>query len=119
MRRLLGWEPQQTTVFEYDGAGRLIRSVTTTEAEFDDEQRALAIAHHLLAQDVGEYGESLSEAFSPDADPLNEDGKYRYKAGLRINFAAKAVEDAVAQSRKEHPEGSEHGHRWVVRKVSR
>lgn len=38
-RRFCGWEPQRVTTYEYDDDGRLIRAVTTTEAEWDDEQR--------------------------------------------------------------------------------
>ncbi len=43
-RRWCGWEPTRTTTYEYDPDGRLVRAVTTTEAEWDDEQRAAAYA---------------------------------------------------------------------------
>lgn len=44
VKRLLGWEPQQVTEHEYDDAGRLVRSVTSVEVEWDDEQRAWMLA---------------------------------------------------------------------------
>lgn len=36
----MGWEPTRVTEHEYDDAGRLVRSVETTEVEWDDEQRS-------------------------------------------------------------------------------
>lgn len=42
-RRFTGWEPTRTTRFEYED-GRLARAVTTTEPEWDDEQRAAVYA---------------------------------------------------------------------------
>lgn len=38
-RRLAGWEPAETTSYEYEG-GRLVRSVTVREPEWSDEDRA-------------------------------------------------------------------------------
>ncbi|MFC3504802.1 hypothetical protein ACFOOK_28075 [Micromonospora krabiensis] len=38
-RRLDGWEPAETTVYEYD-AGRLVRSVTVREPEWSEQDRA-------------------------------------------------------------------------------
>lgn len=46
VRRLEGWEPRTVTEYEYDQAGRLVRSVTTREPEWDDEQRAVMLALH-------------------------------------------------------------------------
>lgn len=51
-RRFVGWEPCQTTTYEYDLAGRLIRSVTTVEAEWDDEQRELVFALQAYEADL-------------------------------------------------------------------
>ncbi|MGC5019009.1 hypothetical protein [Micromonospora sp. DT47] len=38
-RRLDGWEPAESTSYEYDG-GRLVRSVTVRESEWSDADRA-------------------------------------------------------------------------------
>jgi len=44
-KRFDGWEPKQVTEYEYDEAtGRLLRSVTTVEAEWDDDEQALMLA---------------------------------------------------------------------------
>ena len=42
-RRLDGWEPAETTVHEYDG-GRLVRSVTSREPEWSEQDRAWLLA---------------------------------------------------------------------------
>jgi hypothetical protein len=39
-----GWEPAEVTEYEYDDAGRLVRSVTRREPEWDEEQRAWMLA---------------------------------------------------------------------------
>lgn len=47
-RRFSGWEPAEFTEYEYDEDGRLVRSVTTREAEWDEQERAwmLSLAEH-------------------------------------------------------------------------
>lgn len=47
-KRILGWEPTETHVHEYDDAGRLVRTTVTREPEWDDQQRAnmLALAEY-------------------------------------------------------------------------
>lgn len=39
-RRLDGWEPTETTEYEYDDGGRLVRSVTVREPEWSEQDRA-------------------------------------------------------------------------------
>ncbi len=51
-RRFCGWEPRVTTTYEYDPGGRLVRSVTTTEAEWDDTGRAAALALRAYEADL-------------------------------------------------------------------
>jgi len=43
-RRLLGWEPARTTIYEYTDAGRIARTVETVEPEWSEEDRELALA---------------------------------------------------------------------------
>lgn len=38
-KRLLGWEPTETHVHEYDESGRLVRTVVTRDPEWDDLER--------------------------------------------------------------------------------
>jgi hypothetical protein len=44
LKRFDGWEPTETTVHEYDDAGRLARSVATREPEWDAGQRGWMLA---------------------------------------------------------------------------
>lgn len=43
-RRLDGWEPAETTTYDYDDAGRLVRSVTVREPEWSEQDRAWMLA---------------------------------------------------------------------------
>ena len=89
-----------------------------TEPEFDDEQRELLLASRLIEADTGRYGESQSEAFSPDADPNNPKAKIRYKVGLpSVNFAEKAVQDAQDAYRKKYPDANTNGFYWIPERV--
>lgn len=51
-KRLLGWEPEHVTVYEYDDAGRVTRTTTTIEPEWDDKQRELAFALQAYEADL-------------------------------------------------------------------
>jgi len=44
MKRFGGWEPTVVTDYFYDADGRLIRSVATSEVEWDDDERAKILA---------------------------------------------------------------------------
>lgn len=68
-RRFCGWEPRRVTTFEYDDAGRVVRSVTVTEPEWDDEQRELvyALAQYEASLCPG-CGGDLAETTSPEAE---------------------------------------------------
>lgn len=64
-----GWEAAEVTDYVYDEAGRLIRSVTTREAEWDDTEQGwmLALAEwergrcHLCGGDLTECWDRSSE----------------------------------------------------------
>lgn len=43
-KRFAGWEPAEVTEFHYDRKGRLVRAVTRREVEWDDDERAWALA---------------------------------------------------------------------------
>jgi hypothetical protein len=121
-RRLWGWEPTETTTYEYDDAGRLISSTTEREPEFDETDIAFLRALDELEQDTGRYGELISEALSPDSDPNNRDAAYHYVVENEpyMNFAALAVAQAQNGYYKRFPDVSEAekaGHVWVTRRV--
>ena len=61
--QLLGREPEETTTYEYDENGRLLRSVTTREPRWTDEDIAWAAAWMQEQADCcpGECGLPLSE----------------------------------------------------------
>lgn len=65
---------------EHDADGRLIRSVTEREPEWDEEQLELITALSVYEAGLGPHGLPLAETMSDDADPDNPNGKYRYVA---------------------------------------
>ena len=76
--------------------------------------------------DLGPHGQLMSEATSPEADPANRKGRYKYVAGPAgadglpvIDYAAEAVARAQKQFYDTYPDAPRDGHIWVVRKVSR
>lgn len=117
-RRLSGWEPSRITTHEYDDDGRPIRSVTVTEPEWDVDQVDLMLAWEAYRGDLGQYGEMLSEATSPDADPTSYSG-WRYVAqGPFTNQAEKVAKDAEADwKRQAGKDANTNGMYWTVEKV--
>lgn len=62
-RRWAGWEPTEVTTYEYDDAGRLIRSTTVREAEWGEADRGAMLALQAYeAQVCGGCGEHLAES---------------------------------------------------------
>jgi hypothetical protein len=59
-KRLLGWEPVETHEHTYDNDGRLVRTVVTREAEWDDVQRG-----NLLA--LADYEDSICGCGFPES----------------------------------------------------
>lgn len=59
-----------------------MRTVVEREPEFDVTEYELAVALSVYEDSLNELGIPLVEAMSPDADPDNPDGKYRYVAGM-------------------------------------
>lgn len=69
LKRLNGWEPAEVTDHEYDEAGRLVRSTTRREVEWDADERAWALA--LIEYEASKCpgcGGQWSETTSPDAE---------------------------------------------------
>lgn len=120
-KRLYGWEPAETTTFEYDDDGRLIRSVTRREPEFDEIQTAMLFGYMDIEADTGRFGERISEAMSPEADPNNRDGSYMYVADPLpvINWAAKTKLDAEEAYKQKYPDANMNGLIFPFRKMSR
>jgi hypothetical protein len=92
--------------------------VTVREPEFSERDRALLLAYKARKRDIGLYGESLSEAMSPDSDPSNNDATIRYEAvGPAVNHAEQVLERAKERFYEQHPDAPRHGHKWTVRKA--
>jgi hypothetical protein len=99
-KRLLGWEPEQTTVYEYDRWGRVARTITVAEREWDDEQRGLVFA-------LQDYEAELCPGCrQPLEETTAAENEYRYTPGPAIRChrctateqASKAYEDSPVPS---------------------
>jgi hypothetical protein len=113
---LWGWEPTETTKYEYRDDGKLISSTTTRESEFDTEQVAWLLASDRLESDTGRLGESLSDAMSPDADPNNWDRKFDIEvSGPTFNWVEYTLGRAQDAFYKQYPDAPRHGHNWKAR----
>src|SRR5690606_3854254 len=81
LKRWNGWEPHEVTEYEYDDGGRVVRTVTTREPEWDDESRAYVLALAEYERSVcGGCGGWLPET----TDPKNE-GRYVSKGAIRCH----------------------------------
>lgn len=118
-RRLNGWEPTETTDYTYEG-GVLVRSVTTREPEFDDEQLDLLLASVEFEASIGSNGFRRSDSMNPEADPTNYASPLRFSAaGPFWDYAEQARLDAIdaykEQFSKDNPPNL-NGAYWVVEK---
>jgi len=93
LRRLGGWEPRVETVFEYDNAGRVVRSVTSAEPEWRTEDVDILLASRYDELSRGSHGVPMSEA----TDPANQ---FAYVSTLRTDWAARSQADAIAAARR-------------------
>jgi hypothetical protein len=81
LRRFDGWEAQQVTEYEHDERGLLVRSVTTQEPEWDEEQQGWVLALAMWESfRCKQCGGDLHETAHPDNDPGNPHGKGVYRA---------------------------------------
>ena len=104
-------------MFEYDSAGRMVGS--TTESEWDDEQRELVEAFYYVQARTGDQGEWLPEATSDGADPNNYDVPFRYiYKGPFTNWAEKTRLDAIDAYKNEAGDDANlNGLYWTVEKL--
>lgn len=56
-----------------------MRTIVEHEPEFVPDQYELAVALDVYESSINELGIPLVEAMSPDADPNNPNGKWRYE----------------------------------------
>jgi len=77
------------------------------------------LAEVALEADTGRYGESLTEAMDPGADPSDYSSGFVYVAhGPRTNWAERAAAEAEEEYRRNLPEGERMpaGLSWTVTK---
>lgn len=96
-RRFSGWEPAESTEYEYDEAGRLIRSVTTREPEWDEQERAWMLA---LAEHESRLCPLCGRPLSVCTDPATE-GRWKTAPPTRCYATT-----SVIQARKPYDEKS-------------
>jgi len=113
---LNGWEPREFTEYVYEG-DRLVSTVTTKEPEFTPTERAKLLAYVAYRNGIGQYGENIEDAMSPEADPKNKRAKYRYVATVAMNAAAEAIDRAKAEYEKARPDDPQYGYRWSAVRV--
>lgn len=119
-RRLWGWEPTTFTEYVYED-GVLVGTVSTPEPEFDDEQVALLHAYEHHRRDLGPHGYSMSETTSPEADPNNREGAFKFvSTGIpTVDYAEKARLDAADAFREQFKDANTNGLIFTVEKVDR
>lgn len=93
-RRFNGWEPTETTVYEYDQQSRLVRSVTTSEPEWDEDGRAYATSLVIYEHSLCACGWPQAMTTGPESDGRFHPGEpvvcYRCRA---IERGAEDVKD--------------------------
>lgn len=107
LRRYGGWEPVTVTEYEYDGGGRLVRSWSQPESEWDQQQQAWTEA---LAAYRGERcpcgcGQRYAETTSDEeSGPQYAADRVVCRARLALLEAQKAAEtqDIIGGARLWH-----------------
>ncbi|TFD51956.1 hypothetical protein E3T46_07660 [Cryobacterium sp. Hh11] len=119
-RRLNGWEPTTTTVYEYED-GVLVRSLSTPEPEFADDDLDLMLASVAFEASIGRNGHLLSHTMSPEADPQKYEHSLRYVAhGPFWDWDEKVRLDDIDRYRAEFPKDSPpnlNGAYWVTEEI--
>ncbi|WP_435233370.1 hypothetical protein [Micromonospora aurantiaca (nom. illeg.)] len=100
LKRFGGWEPVTVTEYEYDGGGRLLRSWSHPETEWDQTQQAwmeaLAIYRSRLCP---LHGGPLEECTSPEDTGVQfEVDRSTCRAQLTLIEAQRAVNDGKKPS---------------------
>ena len=101
-RRWSGWEPAEVTTYEYDDAGRLIRSTTVREAEWNEVDRGAALA--LQAYEAGLCG----GCGQPTSQSMDPDTQFRWRGKLLAQchacYALGAYRDALEKQEQPQPQ---------------
>lgn len=103
----MGWEPVESTEMIYKN-GKLFRTQTTRESEWNLEQVELMLAAEAYKADLGSHGHLMTRSTNPKADPNDYSSPLRYVAhGPFTDWAEKARLDKVDAYKRSFPEGAE------------
>lgn len=116
---LRGWTPEERHVPVFDDDGNLLYTRVERESEWTPDQVSLVLGVRAFQGLIGPHGQPRDEAWSPDSDPSNRDGKRVYRAGLPvvtpegntiyapvIDWAERAQADAMDAYKKAAGEGA-------------
>jgi len=103
--------------YEYDDAGRLVRSVSIPESEWSPEDVALLVSSRIAERELGPHGIPMSEAM----DPANQ-WAFTGPDNPVVDFAEKNKRDRMdayykKYDKKDNPV-NRNGHVWTVTKRS-
>ena len=112
LKRFGGWEPVTVTEYEYDAGGRLVRSWSQPESEWDDQQQAwmLALVQHRAELCPCGCGQRWADVTSPEeTGPVFVASRVVCRARLALLEAQKVAEtqDIIGGARlwQVHKEG--------------
>jgi hypothetical protein len=97
-RRFSGWEPATTTTFEYDDAGRLAKSVTTVEPEWDGAERDTALALAAYEADL------CPGCHRPMSETTARENQKAYVAGAPIRCHCCTASQRAAEDYEKSPQ---------------
>jgi hypothetical protein len=109
LKRLDGWEPQTVTVYEYDDQERLVRSVTTTETEWDDQQRGWMLPWRSGGTPAAvAAAETSRETTNPDHDGTPGNWGYQPLKPIRCHRCTALARSEAKYRDNEHPHALMH-----------
>jgi hypothetical protein len=109
-KRFGGWEPTETTRYVRDRHGKVIKTITTHEVEWDSDQQSLmlALAEYRL-QFCPDCGGELDETMKPE-------NEFAYTAiGPWLCWGCQAVGRARDNYNDAHPRAT-NPNRWILKK---
>jgi len=103
----------------YADDGTLLHTRVERESEWSPDQVSLVLGVQAYERSLGRHGQPVDEAWSPDSDPSNRDGKRIYRAGVPVvtpegntiyapivDWAERAQSDAMEAYKQSAGEGA-------------
>lgn len=102
-----------------DDQGVLLYTRVERESQWTPDQVALVLGVQAFERSLGDHGQPRDEAWSPDSDPSNREGKRIYRAGVPVvtpegntiyapivDWAQRSQEEAMENYKKSAGEGA-------------